>query len=190
MPWKQQSRKSYCGWLYFWDINFRGLNKNNTFAGFKICGHSISFNNLYRKLKFRGYWNSWIRPSMKTTKIGTPRNLSYQQYLKQRLQSRSQGHQPWNDIIGVTVIMVAKVKRINIISCRMYRHDKTSTSIYPYTFIERWYNNAFTLLSLLRSCRALVPISLIVFSCRTTVAGKPSWSKLEALVAASFSNCE
>ena len=61
--------------------NFCGLNKNDTFVGLKIRGHSIFFHNSYRKLPFRGYWNSWIGPSTKTTKIGTPRNLSHPQYL-------------------------------------------------------------------------------------------------------------
>ena len=64
----------------FVGTNFRGLNKNNTFVRFKICGHSILFNNSYRKLKFSGYCNSWIGPSTKTTKIGTPKNLSHPQY--------------------------------------------------------------------------------------------------------------
>ena len=59
--------------------NFRGLNKNDTFVGFKIRGHSIFFRNSYRKLPFRGYWNSWIGPSTKTMKIGTPWNLSHPQ---------------------------------------------------------------------------------------------------------------
>ena len=48
--------------------------------GFKIRGHSIFFHNSYRILPFRWYWNSWIGPSTKTTKIGTPRNLSHPQY--------------------------------------------------------------------------------------------------------------
>ena len=61
----------------FMGTNFCGLNKNDTFVGFNNCGHSISFHNSYRKLLFRGYWNSWIGPS---TKIGTPRNLSHSQY--------------------------------------------------------------------------------------------------------------
>ena len=52
-------------------INFRGLNKNYPFMGFRIRGHSIFFNYLYRKFPFRGYWNMWIGPSTKTTKIGT-----------------------------------------------------------------------------------------------------------------------
>ena len=60
--------------------NFRGLNKNDTFEGFKIRGHSVFFHNSYKKLPFRGFLNSWIGPSTKTTKIGTPRNLSHPQY--------------------------------------------------------------------------------------------------------------
>ena len=58
----------------FVDTNFRGLNKYNAFVGLKIRGHIILFDNSYRKLKFRRYWNSWIGPSTKNTKIGTPRN--------------------------------------------------------------------------------------------------------------------
>ena len=61
----------------FVGTNFRGLNKNDTFVGFKIRGHSVFFHNSYKKLPFRGFWNSWIGPSTKTTKIGTPRNLSH-----------------------------------------------------------------------------------------------------------------
>ena len=52
---------------------------------FKIRGHSIFLQNSYRKLLIRGYWNSWISPSAKTTKIGTPRKWSHPQYLKLRL---------------------------------------------------------------------------------------------------------
>ena len=66
----------------FVGTKFRGLNKNDIFLGFGIWGQSISFHNSYRKLPFRGYWNSWIGPSTKTTKIGTPRNLSHPQYFK------------------------------------------------------------------------------------------------------------
>ena len=64
----------------FVGTNFRGLIKNYTFVGFKFRGHSIFFHNSCWKLPFRGYWNSWIGPSTKTTKIGTPRNLSHPQY--------------------------------------------------------------------------------------------------------------
>ena len=59
----------------FVGTGFCGLNKNDTFVGFKIRGHSIFFDNSYRKLSFHGYLNCWIRSSTKTTKIGTPRNL-------------------------------------------------------------------------------------------------------------------
>ena len=51
-----------------------------TFVGFKICGHSIFLHNPYRKSLIHGFWNSWTRPSTKTTKIGTPRKLSHPQY--------------------------------------------------------------------------------------------------------------
>ena len=47
----------YCGWLIFASTNFCGLDKNDTFVGFKIRGHGIFFHSLYRKLPFRGYWN-------------------------------------------------------------------------------------------------------------------------------------
>ena len=53
--------------------NFCGLNKIDTFVGFKICGHSIFLHN-----SFPGYWNSRIGPS---TKIGTPQKLSHPQYI-------------------------------------------------------------------------------------------------------------
>ena len=49
----------------FEGTNFRGLNKNHTFIGLKICGHSVFLHFYYRKSLFRGHWNSWIRPSTK-----------------------------------------------------------------------------------------------------------------------------
>ena len=64
----------------FVGTNFRGWNENDTFVVFKVRGRSIFLHNSYRKLLIRGYWNSWIGPSMKTTKIGTPRKLSHPQY--------------------------------------------------------------------------------------------------------------
>ena len=64
----------------FVGTNFRGLNENDTFVGFKIRGHSIFLHNSYIKSLNRWYWNSWIEPSTKTTKIGTPRKLSHPQY--------------------------------------------------------------------------------------------------------------
>ena len=71
----------------FVGTNFRGMNKNDTFVGFKIRGQSVFFHtcvihNTYKKLPFRGFWNLLIGPSTKTMKIGTPRNLSHRQYLK------------------------------------------------------------------------------------------------------------
>ena len=72
----------------FMGTNFLGLNKNDTFAGFKIGGYSIFFHNSYRKLPFCGYWNSWIVPFTKTMKIGTQRNLSHPQYFRCREISR------------------------------------------------------------------------------------------------------
>ena len=67
----------------FVGTNFRGLslNKNHTFMRFEIRGQGIFLHSSYRKSLFRGYWNSWIRPSTKTTKTGTPRKLSHPQYL-------------------------------------------------------------------------------------------------------------
>ena len=66
----------------FVGTNFCGLNENDTLLGFKIRGYSIFLHNLYRKLLIRGYWNSWIGPSTKTTKIGTPQKLSHPQYIR------------------------------------------------------------------------------------------------------------
>ena len=68
------------GGFIFVGTNFCGLNEDDTFVGFKIRGHSIFLHNSYRKLLIRGYWNSWMGPFTKTTKIGTPRNLSHPQY--------------------------------------------------------------------------------------------------------------
>ena len=56
----------------FVGTNFRGWNKNDIFVGFKIHSHSIFLHNSYRKSLIRGYCNSWIGPSTKTRKIGTP----------------------------------------------------------------------------------------------------------------------
>ena len=69
----------------FVGTNFRGSNKNDPFMGFKLRGLGIFFHNSYRKLPFRLYWNSWIGLSTKTTKIGTPQNLSHPQYLMVKL---------------------------------------------------------------------------------------------------------
>ena len=65
----------------FVGTNFRGLNENDTFVGFKIRDHSIFLHFSYRKSLIRWYWNSWIAPSTKTTKIGTPRKLRHPQYI-------------------------------------------------------------------------------------------------------------
>ena len=85
--------------IIFVGTNFHGLNKN--FMGLKICGHGIFFHNSYRKLQFPGYWNLWIRPSTKTTKICTPRNLSHPQYcqslaMKTKHQSYLQDTWQWD----------------------------------------------------------------------------------------------
>ena len=77
---KHDAKMKYCGWLDFRGYQFSWIEKNDAFMGFKICGHSIFFHNSYRKLTFRGYWNLWIRPSMKFMKIGTPQNVSHPQY--------------------------------------------------------------------------------------------------------------
>ena len=69
--------------------NFCGLNKIDTFVGFKIRGHSDFLHNSNRKSLICGYWNSWIWPSMKTTKIGTPRKLNHPQYKLYYWQSNS-----------------------------------------------------------------------------------------------------
>ena len=89
--WLKIEKKWNKFWVYlhvdgfiFVGTNFCGLNKIDNFVGFKIRGFSIFIHNLYRKLPFHGYCNSWIRPSMKTTKIGTPRNLSHLQYIPDR----------------------------------------------------------------------------------------------------------
>ena len=42
----------------FVGTNFHGLNKNDTFVGFEIRGHSIFVHNSYQKIPFRWYWNS------------------------------------------------------------------------------------------------------------------------------------
>ena len=65
----------------FVGTNFRGLKENDTFVGFKIHGHNIFLHNSYRTLLISGYWNSWIGPSTKTTKIDTPRKLSHPEYV-------------------------------------------------------------------------------------------------------------
>ena len=64
----------------FVGTNVRGLNENVTFVRFKTHGHSIFLNNSYRSSLIRGYWNSWIGSSAKTTKIGTPQKLCHPQY--------------------------------------------------------------------------------------------------------------
>ena len=63
-------------------INFRGLNENDTFVGFKIRGHTFFFHTSYRKSLIRGYWNSLIGYSKKTTEIGTPQKLSRPKFLQ------------------------------------------------------------------------------------------------------------
>ena len=68
------------GGFIFLGTNCRRLSKNHTFVGSKIHGHSIFFHNSYSKSLFRGYLISWIGPSIKTTKIRTPRKLCHPKY--------------------------------------------------------------------------------------------------------------
>ena len=65
----------------FVGTNFRWLIKNHVFVGFKIRSPNIFIHLNNRNMLHRGYWNSWFRPSTKTTKIGTPRNFSQPPYL-------------------------------------------------------------------------------------------------------------
>ena len=67
--------------LFSWVPILSGLNENDTFLGFKIRGHCIFLHYLYRKSLIRGYWNSWIGSSTKTTKIGSPQKLSHPQLI-------------------------------------------------------------------------------------------------------------
>ena len=68
--------------LFSWVPIFVDGTKMTHSWGSKVRGHSIFLYNSYRKLLIRGYWNSWIGPSTKTTKIDTPRKLSHPQYSK------------------------------------------------------------------------------------------------------------
>ena len=63
------------GGFIFVGTNFRGLNKTDTFVGFKICGHSIFFKNSYRKLPIHWYWNLWIGPPRKPRKLVPPTKI-------------------------------------------------------------------------------------------------------------------
>ena len=56
----------------FMGTDFLESNKKYAFLGFKICGHSIFLHDSYRNLLIRWCWNSWIGPSSKTRKIGSP----------------------------------------------------------------------------------------------------------------------
>ena len=73
----------------FVGTSVRGWKKIDTFMGFIIRSHSKFLHSSYRKSLIRGCWNSWIGPS-KTTKMGTPRNLSHPQYIL-RFCHRSDG---------------------------------------------------------------------------------------------------
>ena len=54
----------------FVGTNFRGLNENDTFVGFRIRGHSIFLHNSYRKSLICGYWNFVDRdPPQKPRKL-------------------------------------------------------------------------------------------------------------------------
>ena len=112
----------------FVGTKFRGLNKNDTFMGFKIRGHYIFFYNSYRKLPFRGYWNLWTGHSTNTTKIGTRRNLSHPQYYDAMFRAhhpatkkRAIFHKK-TDNIGLTFqIQVAKWLYIDKIKTSSYK---------------------------------------------------------------------
>ena len=62
----------------FVGTNFRGFNENDTFVRFRIRDHSIVLSVF---IKIIGYWNSWIGPKTKTTKIGSSRILSHPLYI-------------------------------------------------------------------------------------------------------------
>ena len=66
--------------LIFMGTNFRRLNKHDTFEGFIIRGQYIVLHNPYGKSPNRVFWNSWMGPSTKSTKIGSPRKVNHQQY--------------------------------------------------------------------------------------------------------------
>ena len=99
----------------FVGTNFCRLNKNVTFIGFKIRGHDVFFHNSYGILLFRGYWNSWIVPSTKTTKIGTPQNLSHPQYVPTKSEAS------WTNYSGV--IRYTKCGRLT----HRYTNQQTDT---------------------------------------------------------------
>ena len=100
----------------FVGTDFRGLNKKDTFVGFKIRGHCIFFHNSYRKLPVRRYWNSWIGPSMKNKKIGTPQYhlLPYKMQFITRFTFNILGVY-WNICQGYTWLF--------LYICRKYMND-------------------------------------------------------------------
>ena len=112
----------------FVGTNFRGLNKNDTFVGFKIRGHSIFFRNSYGKLPFRGYWNSWIRSSTKTMKIVTLRNLSHLQYIKYAYLCKKLNQNKKLRHIETSIISSHRLIHRNVPSdCPLIRQDLIST---------------------------------------------------------------
>ena len=66
----------------FVGTNFCRLNRKGISFGIKIRGFYIFIHKSNRKLLFRWYWNSWIGPSTKTTKIDTPWKLCLSQYIE------------------------------------------------------------------------------------------------------------
>ena len=57
-------------------VFFLSARKRHTVDGFIFVGTN-----------FRWHWNSWMEPSTKTTKIGTPRKLSHPQYLVEDIEN-------------------------------------------------------------------------------------------------------
>ena len=71
LVWKSR----YRGLLYFRGYQFSWIELKWRIHGIQFRSH-----NSYRKLLFRCYWNSWMGPSMKTTKICTPQKFSHSQH--------------------------------------------------------------------------------------------------------------
>ena len=73
----------YCGWLYFRGYQFSWIERKWHISGVQNSGPYYFPSLFIQKITtvIHGYWNSWIEPSMKTTKTGTPRKLSHTQYV-------------------------------------------------------------------------------------------------------------
>ena len=65
--------------LFSWVPIFVDWTQMTYWWGSKFLARVFSFI-IHTEIPYRGYWNSWIRHSTKTTKIGTPPNLSHPQY--------------------------------------------------------------------------------------------------------------